>query len=322
MSAKETLGRRLSRALAVRRTNFEPTIRFSAPSFKRYRSAELAHGRAETSGPRFAAVSVTGGACALGCEHCRGVLLRSMTRVESPAGLRATAERLRSSGCRGLLVSGGCDAAGSIPLAPFLPALGELRRELGLAIAVHVGPADGRELAPALAAAGVDRVMLDLVGDAATARDVLHLELTPDSFEENLAVLCDAGLAVAPHVVVGLHGGALRGELRAIEMAARHPLAEVVLVVLRPEPGTPFAGIAAPEPAAVAGLMAEARLALPETPLLLGCARPLGPAGREIERLALRAGLNGVAFPDDATIRLARSLGLKPLFAEQCCALA
>jgi uncharacterized radical SAM superfamily protein len=163
--------------------------------------------------------------------------------------------------------------------------------------------------------------MLDLVGDAATARDVLHVELPPDAFERNLAALCDAGLAVAPHVVVGLHAGALRGELRAIEIASRHPVAEVVLVVIRPEPGTPFAGIDAPAPAAVAGLMAEARLALPETPLLLGCARPLGPPGREIERLAVKAGLNGVAFPDDFTIRLARSMGLEPAFAAQCCAL-
>lgn len=319
---KEALGRRLARALAVRRARFEPTIRFSAPAFKHYRAEAFERARETVDqGPRFAAISVTGGACALGCEHCRGALLRSMKAVGSPEALRALVERLHARGCRGLLTSGGCDAAGSIPLAPFLPVLGELRRELGLSIAVHVGPADGAALAPALAAAGVDRVMLDLVGDAATAREVLHVEQTPASFEANLAALCDAGLAVAPHVVVGLHGGRLRGELRAVELAARHPVAEVVLVVLRPEPGTPYAGIDGPEPVAVAGLMADARLALPETPLHLGCARPLGPAGREIERFAIKAGLDGVAFPDDFTIRLARSLGLEPIFAEQCCAL-
>jgi hypothetical protein len=244
-----------------------------------------------------------------------------MVAAESPAALRVAAERLHALGCRGLLVSGGCDATGRIPLAPFVPVLGELRSELGLALAVHVGPAGGAELAPALAAAGVDRVMLDLVGDAETAREALHLDAPPETFEKNLAALCGAGLAVAPHVVVGLRGGELQGELRAVEMAARHPVAELVLVVLRPEPGTPFERVAPPRPTAVAALMAEARLALPATPIQLGCARPLGPAGREIERHAVRAGLNGVAFPADSTVRLARSLGLEPVFAERCCAL-
>lgn len=312
----DEVGRLLGRALAVRRVHWGPEIRFSAPSFKHFQTKEL-----ESSGePRFAAISVTGGRCALGCEHCKGVLLRSMAGAESLDELRARVENLHERGCRGLLVSGGCDREGRIPLAPMLPTLGELRRELGLTLAVHVGLADGT-LAKELAAAGVDRVMLDLVGDHQTAREVLHLDAPPDRFEETLSSLTDAGLAVVPHIVVGLHAGELRGERRALEMATRYPVDALVMVVLRPEPGTPFEHVAAPSPETVAGFLAEARIALPTTPLHLGCARPLGHDGRDIEVAAVRAGYNGVAFPADFTVRLARSLGFEPTFAEQCCAM-
>lgn len=312
----EGLGHLLERALAVRRVHWSSEIRFSAPSFKRFQTREL-----ESSGePKFAAISVTGSRCSLGCEHCKGVLLRSMAGVESHDELRARVENLHERGCRGLLVSGGCDREGRIPLAPMLLTLGELRRELGLTLAVHVGLADAT-LAEELAAIGVDRVMLDLVGDHQTAREVLHLDAPPERFEETLVSLTEVGLAVVPHIVVGLHAGKLRGERRALEMAARHPVDALVMVVLRPEPGTPYEHVAAPSPEAVARFLAEARIELPTTPLHLGCARPLGHDGRDIEVAAVRAGYNGIAFPADFTVRLARSLGFEPTFAEQCCAL-
>jgi uncharacterized radical SAM superfamily protein len=104
-------------------------------------------------------------------------------------------------------------------------------------------------------------------------------------------------------------------------MAVRHRTDALVIVVLRPEPGTPFEHVTAPSSETVAQFMAEARIELPTTPLNLGCARPLGHGGRDIEIAAVRAGYNGIAFPSDFTVRLARSLGFEPTFEEQCCAL-
>jgi putative addiction module component (TIGR02574 family) len=307
----------LRRAWTARRAAFADEVSFSAPSFKHFRSSEL-----ETSGePRFVAVSVTGAACELGCEHCRGTLLQPMIPASDPGALLDLAARLRSRGCRGILLSGGCDLAGSVPIEPFLDAVRQIRASLGLDVAVHVGLADSG-LAHALAAAGVDRVMVDLAGDTGTIRDVLHLDVGPDRFEASLATLVAEGLAVVPHVVAGLHRGRILGEERALEMAARHDVSAVALVVVRPGPGTGFRDIEPPGAGTMGRLMAHARLLLPSTPLVLGCARPVGTASRELELLALRAGFNGVAFPADATVVAARRLGLQPLFAERCCAFA
>jgi len=75
-------------------------------------------------------------------------------------------------------------------------------------------------------------------------------------------------------------------------------------------------------PEDVGRLAAVARLLYPATPLALGCARPAGAGKAELERLALLAGVNGMAFPDPATVKLAGALGLRSSFAEVCCSLA
>jgi uncharacterized radical SAM superfamily protein len=95
----------------------------------------------------------------------------------------------------------------------------------------------------------------------------------------------------------------------------------VVLVVLRPLPGTPMAGAAPPSAEEVGRVAAVARLLMPEVPLLLGCARPAGPAKAEMERRAVLAGANVVAYPDPETVRLAAELGLETGFVEACCTL-
>jgi lipoyl synthase len=69
-------------------------------------------------------------------------------------------------------------------------------------------------------------------------------------------------------------------------------------------------------------LVAVARLLLPTVPLTLGCARPSGPGKREMERLAILAGANAVAYPDPASLDLAAQLGLQSRFLESCCSLA
>ena len=95
----------------------------------------------------------------------------------------------------------------------------------------------------------------------------------------------------------------------------------VVLVVLRPLPNTPMAKVASPGAEVVGRLAAVARLLMPDTPLMLGCARPAGPAKVPMERLAVLAGANVVAYPDPETVQLAAEIGLQTGFLESCCTL-
>jgi len=243
-----------------------------------------------------------------------------MLPAPTPDDLLTLGQRLVERGCEGVLISGGANADGTVPLKPHLPAIARLK-EWGLRVLVHTGLLD-RETAKGLKAASVDQVLFDVVGDAATIQQVFHLNRSPADYAEVLALLRDLEIPVAPHVVIGLHFGRLRGELAALEMIGRYGANVIVLVVLRPLPHTPMAGLPGVEPEAVGRLAAVARLLNPTIPLTLGCARPAGHAKIEIERWAVLAGINSIAYPDPATVRLARKLGLRTSFVESCCTLA
>ncbi len=58
---------------------------------------------------------------------------------------------------------------------------------------------------------------------------------------------------------------------------------------------------------------------MPETPLVLGCMRPKGEHRKRTDMLAVRAGVNAVAFPVEEAIQLAESLKLEISFSPLCC---
>jgi uncharacterized radical SAM superfamily protein len=91
-------------------------IHFYAPGLKRYRTSEYA---GQDAG-RFVSVSVTGAACALQCDHCQSRVLEGMIPTNGQ-GLFHLARDLAGRGARGILVSGGCDRRGRVPLLQHVP---------------------------------------------------------------------------------------------------------------------------------------------------------------------------------------------------------
>ena len=55
------------------------------------------------------------------------------------------------------------------------------------------------------------------------------------------------------------------------------------------------------------------------TPVMLGCARPLGKTKIDIDRAAVDAGLNGIAYPAEGIIAYARERGYTPKCVDACC---
>ena len=303
----------LERAGAARRSG---EALFFAPSFKHYESPHFDAGR----GDGLAAVSATGSTCALGCDHCGGALLDRMEAAVTPGDLVAIARRLAGRGAGGMLVSGGSEPGGSVPLLPYVDAMAEARG-LGLEVVVHTGLVT-EALAEGLARAGVACAMLDVVGDEHTIRSVCHLDASPGDIERSLLLLESRSVRTVPHVVVGLDHGRIRGEREALDLVSRTGPSAVVIVVLDPIPGTPMQDVEPPAPEEVASIMAAARLAFPRIPVALGCARPPGPHRAATDRYALMAGLDAIAFPADSTVALARSMGLEPRFHRTCCSMA
>lgn len=304
-----------ARAWQTRLDLFPPRLGLAVPGARRYATEDYAN-----EPHRFAAVSLTGTACALDCAHCGRQLLETMFPATTPGALLALAHNLQAGGCRGMLISGGADGTGAVPLRAHLEAIAAIKR-LGLEVIVHTGMLDAAT-ARALADTGIDQALFDVIGDEQTIRDVYGLPYTPADYEQGLALLREAGLAVAPHIVAGLHFGQFRGELAALEIVRRVGAEVLVIVALRPLPGTRMAATVPPAAGLVGRLVAVARLLMPGTPLTLGCARPAGVVGKAMEELAVRAGANVVAYPHPDTVRLAAELGLESGFQEACCTLA
>jgi uncharacterized radical SAM superfamily protein len=301
--------------LKVRQANFPAEITFHAPGLRRYKTAEYAgHDAAE-----FVSISVTGTACALSCEHCKMQVLNGMADLPQFEGsLYDLCAGLAERGAKGVLVSGGSDRFGRVPLLHHIPDLIRVRRELGLKIRVHPGLPD-EETCAGLGEVGIDGAMVDIIGHEDTIREVYHLASTPDDYEAVLERLERYKVPTVPHIILGLHFGRMLGEWQALEMIARHSPKLLVLVILMPLSGTPMAVSQPPSLAEIGGFFETARLALPETPVMLGCARPLGLMKLEIDRLAIDAGLNGIAYPAEGIVDYARQKGLQANFLNACC---
>ncbi|HET7365184.1 MAG TPA: radical SAM protein [Burkholderiales bacterium] len=292
----------------------ERPIRFSTPTFKAYSSCDM-QGCGKNSFPAF---SVTAGGCALMCDHCQAKILEPMIPATSPEMLeRKVRELVAAQDLQGFLLSGGSTRRNEIRYERYLPVVERLKRDFPhLKVAVHSALLDAPR-ASAMAAAGVDTVMMDVIGAQETIRDVYHLDRPLEDFESTLAALCSTKMEVVPHIVIGLHYGRILGEPNALDIVSRHGVRSLVLVVIMPfyaKPGT----FATPHTSDVGRIFLEARRRLAQREVLLGCARPPGMHRRVTDAYAVMAGLDGVAFPADGTLAVAHTIG-RPADQEHAC---
>ncbi|HYM62936.1 MAG TPA: radical SAM protein [Thermoanaerobaculia bacterium] len=288
-------------------------IHFYAPGLKDYRTSEY---DAQDAGA-FVSLSVTGASCALQCDHCQSRVLEGMMPLNG-AGLFEQAQALARRGARGILVSGGCDRQGRVPLLRHVPDLKRIRTELRLAVRVHPGIPD-EETAAALGEVDLDGAMLDVIGAEETIREVYHLEVGVAEYAAALDRLSRHRVPLVPHIILGLHYGKMLGEWRALEMIARHRPKLLVLVILMPLYGTAMATVTPPAVEEIGAFFQTARDAFPDIPVSLGCARPIGPQKTAIDRLAIDAGLDGIAYPAEGIVAYAQERGRTPRFHDACC---
>ncbi|HMM21063.1 MAG TPA: radical SAM protein [Selenomonadales bacterium] len=274
----------------IRERNFRPAIRFSYPNGTQ-------------------AISVTGGQCALNCAHCGGHYLQGMKALQDipeGAGLKA----------RSLLISGGCDAGGRVPVAEHLAKIAALKR--GLRCNVHVGLVGENDIRQIAGIA--DTVSFDFIGEDATIKEVLGMDRTVSDY-----VACYRQLkkrcSVIPHICIGLHGGEVRGEYRALRHLKALGAEGITFIVFTPTKGTRFADRPPPAVGEVLSVLVRARQVFPAKPLQLGCMRPGGLYRRQLDWWAVRCGVNGIVNPAPEAVRLAEELGLTVERREECCVL-
>ena len=312
----ESLVERLIEGFEIRRKNFGDKVFFYAPGFKHYEVEDFSI----KTPPKFVDISVTGRQCELMCDHCASKILWHMIPATTPEQLIRVGCELKEKGVEGVLISGGSDKNGFVPLWDFFEAMKYLKQELGFLLTCHIGLVDER-FVEGLLYAGVDAVLLDIIGDDETIKEVYKLpHKTTKDYEESLRLLKEAGLRIVPHVIIGLHYGRIKGEYNAIDMIAKYNPDALVLVVVMPYYGkAKFQLLPPPKPEETAEVILYARKKVQKAPVVIGCARPAGPERVKLDAYAVLAGVNGIAFPAEGIVTYSKALGLKPVVSPNCC---
>ena len=305
-----------SEAFRLRKLHFGNELTFSVPGMVSYHDDTF-----PSQKDRFAAISVTGSHCDLLCGHCKGKLLESMIPAENPETFLQAVEGLLLKGAHGILVSGGANRNGEVPLRKFVPSIKEFKeKHPQFKVIVHTGLVQ-RETARELKEAGIDQILIDVIGDDDTIREVYHLNKRVEDYEETLWMLKEQGHRLAPHIIIGHHFGELRGEWRALEIVTRVGVETIVLVIFKPLHLFGRNNFRIPKPEETSKISAIARILNPSIPIRMGCIRPAHPWKAAMEIGAIDSGINTIAYPLQATIEYAKKVGLDTRFVEECCSL-
>ncbi len=312
----ERLAQELSEGLDIRLRNFGRKVYFHSPGFKHYEVEDFSI----KTPPKFVDISITGRNCELMCDHCASKILWHMIPATTPEELWKVCTGLKEQGVTGILVSGGSNKDGFVELQPFFDTMRAVKKELGMLVTCHVGLVD-EEFARGLREAEVDAVLLDIIGDDETISEVYKLpHRRVEDYDRSLSFLKEAGLKIVPHVIIGLHYGRIKGEYRAIDMIAKYRPDALVLVVVMPYYGkAKFQLLPPPSTEDSARVVLHARKSLPDSPIMIGCARPAGAERVKLDIYSLLAGVNGIAFPAEGVVTYSKGIGLEPVLSPSCC---
>lgn len=264
----------------------------------------------------FTPISLTGTRCSLACKHCNSYYLRHMNDG-SDGKLLPEASRLSEDGTKGILLSGGSNADGSVPTYEKTSEILEIKKNTQLKISAHTGIVNGSQ-AEALSKY-LDMALIDVLGDDETIHNILGLDAGTKDYEKTLEYLSAAGIPLAPHIIVGLDHGKLKGEFRALEMVRKFNPAVVVIVVFIPTKGTALEGISPPAVSDVASVIMKAREMF-DVPLSLSCVRPGGRYRSMLDKYAILGGIDRIAVPSRNAYTVSSELGLSLIeIPKMCC---
>jgi len=267
---------------------------------------------------KFISVSITGSACQLNCEHCKSKILETMHFARTPEKLLDLARIQKNKGCENILLSGGSNKDGSVPLSGFLEVIDKIKNDLEMHVFIHSGLIT-EEFAQEVSRINIDNLMFDVIGDDDTISKIYHLDKKVTDFENSLRLVKKYNIPHVPHIILGLNYGRFKGELKALEMIRDHPPQALVLVVLKPLENTPMQDVTPPPIHQISRFFITARFSLPDTPITLGCARPIGDYRIASDIQAIDSGLNGIAFLSQEGADHAESKNLNLKFVDTCC---
>jgi uncharacterized radical SAM superfamily protein len=232
-----------------------------------------------------------------------------MLHIEDPAGMVRLVDDILASEGNGMLVSGGCDPSGRVPVLrmedPIRYASGK-----GLKVNVHAGFLNERD-AECLVAAGVTAFSADIHQDPMVIRNVLNLDVSPSAYADSVDNILKAGGTPAVHLTAGF--GTADLSLSA-DLVRNKGLKDVILLALVPTKGTITEDTLISEDAIVDSARMLIGMGFGVT---LGCMRPR--VHRNLEIRCILEGVRRIANPSRGTISWAKENGFTVVERRMCC---
>ena len=295
----------------------------------------------------FINISLTGGKCQLMCSHCKALLLKDMVDINDFPQFKSSNKSVIKSEnknkeeiktnrlkdiinhfgqgtVKGILVSGGFDRYGRLPLdLKVIEEIKELKYLVKekIKIFIHLGFVNDEEI-KLIKGSCIDGALVNIFSDRHAIEEVYNLKgFAPQDFYTNLKKIKNSGIKVAPHLILGLGSMAdIRGEFVSIDEIAKTGADCLVFAIEKKLSKSHRPGYSEVYAKDIIKLFEYAKTIMPDVPLALGCARPPGPAYEELEIELVKRGVDAIAFPSERTVDFAIENGIDFKFTEQCCA--
>ena len=217
----------------------------------------------------FPSISITGEECHFSCTHCNRKYLKFMLHVTQDDLYQKSIE-LEKRGAKGLLISGGLDESGKVPIDYSI--LKKIKNDTNLIINLHSGLLK-RNDAKKIVESGIDAVSVDFVGSDNTIKNILKMPFKVSDYEDTLRFLIEEGVNFIPHICVGLDLGTIVGEYNAIQILKKYPIKSLTLLVLIKNELEKTGSINY-DVHAIKDFFIYTRKSFPDAKLSLGCMRP------------------------------------------------
>jgi lipoyl synthase len=238
-------------------------------------------------------------------------------------------KRVKSGILKGLLISGGFDRKGRLPLDNYLESIKKIKNmHPDLKIFAHTGFVEETE-AIKIKESGIDGVLTNIIANIYSIEKVYNLPgYLPQDYYRTLENLKKAGNKTAPHIIIGLENGKIESEFEAVRQISSIGADCLVFAILKKlskeinflKTKNAFSKTIEIDSAEIISLISFAQKLMPGTPISLGCAKPAIKKRGQFEIDLLKNGISIIAFPEQETINYAIKEKIPYKFEETCCA--
>ncbi len=291
-------------------------IIFAVPGSKKYVNSFYSNSTAS-----FKNFSITGNNCELECAHCKKKLLDTMNIFDKSAdGLNKIISEHNNNRLKGILLSGGFDRNGKLPIYNYLGAIKELKRICpGLIILAHLGFTDHRE-AEKIKESGIDFVLVNMISGKNAIENIYNLKnRTGKDYINTIKILEEAGNNTVPHIIAGIDSLKTESDYEALNQLAEINISRLVFIIIK-KLDRDSDVMAMTDYEELTNLIKYAKKTMPDTKISLGCSSPSSKKRGQFEIGLIKNDIDCISFPSQDTVSFCNDKKIPYRFEEMCCA--